>query len=538
VLCRRSFLVPLALVVVWSIQSPTADARPRRPAPADVIYRPPVDAPVVDPYRPPPDPYSAGNRGLEYGTAPGTPVRAAADGTVVFAGQVAGSLHITVRHTDGIRTSYSFLADLRVGVGAQVLLGDELGSTVGHLHFGARVGEVYVDPALLFTSGAPVIRLVPDEQGSDGGSLLGEQRALSDFVQSLIPPQPSVLMAPSSSSLLLWPTGQHIPPLLHYAVELRPDVRSGRIVAGLHDWREARGDCTPADVFPSRPPGRRIALLVGGLGTTSEGASVDGIDPHGLGYAADDIVRFSYAGGRVPSEIGGPLAAIDATTYTKPDTEGDLLVAGERLRALLAEIAAAEPGVPIDIIAHSQGGVVARAALLEPVGLPTELDNLVTLASPHGGSDLATGIALVREAPLGREGVALVEAWRHTGLNPDGVSAGQLAETSDFIVRLEASGPPAGVEFRSIGARGDLVVAATHTDPPGGRHITLPLAGSTAHTRVASDPLAQREVALAVAGQAPTCESATDVALDLTYAEAVSWGEDALALASFDLTGG
>src|SRR4051812_10589266 len=38
-------------------------------------YRPPVVAAVADPFRPPPQPWLAGNRGIEYATVPGTVVR-------------------------------------------------------------------------------------------------------------------------------------------------------------------------------------------------------------------------------------------------------------------------------------------------------------------------------------------------------------------------------------------------------------------------------------------------------------------------------
>src|SRR4051812_34972384 len=74
--------------------------------PAPVVYEPPVDAPVVDPFRPPPQPWAAGNRGVDFGTTAGQPVTAAADGEVVFAGNVGGSLHVVILHADGIRTSY------------------------------------------------------------------------------------------------------------------------------------------------------------------------------------------------------------------------------------------------------------------------------------------------------------------------------------------------------------------------------------------------------------------------------------------------
>src|SRR5690242_4351821 len=113
---RVRVLVPIAIALAvigsllsTSVHDAAADGR-RQSSP--VSYVPPVDAPVIDPFRPPPNPYAAGNRGLEYGTAPGDPVRASADGIVIFAGQVGGTLHITIRHADGLRTSYSFLATI------------------------------------------------------------------------------------------------------------------------------------------------------------------------------------------------------------------------------------------------------------------------------------------------------------------------------------------------------------------------------------------------------------------------------------------
>src|SRR5947207_7613917 len=99
------------------------------PATADSAYRPPVDAPAADPFRPPAQHWGAGNRGLEYATRPGQEVKAAADGEVVFAGQVGGTLHVVVLHPDGLRTSYSFLGSVRVHRGDKVHQGDAVGTT-------------------------------------------------------------------------------------------------------------------------------------------------------------------------------------------------------------------------------------------------------------------------------------------------------------------------------------------------------------------------------------------------------------------------
>ncbi len=127
-------------------------------------HRPPVDAPVVDGFRPPASPFGPGNRGIDYATAEGTPVRASADGQVVFAGPVGGQLHVVVRHADGIRTSYSFLAAVSVRRGHLVSAGAQVGTSGPSLHFGARRGDAYIDPLTLFGPvGEARVHLVADE---------------------------------------------------------------------------------------------------------------------------------------------------------------------------------------------------------------------------------------------------------------------------------------------------------------------------------------------------------------------------------------
>lgn len=118
-------------------------------------YAPPVDATVTDPFRPPATPYGPGNRGLEYATAPGTPARAIGAGTVTFAGRVAGRGVVTVQHPDGLRSSLTGLAEVRVAAGDRVGRGDVLGTTAAMLHLGVRRGDEYIDPAALFAHGPP-----------------------------------------------------------------------------------------------------------------------------------------------------------------------------------------------------------------------------------------------------------------------------------------------------------------------------------------------------------------------------------------------
>jgi murein DD-endopeptidase MepM/ murein hydrolase activator NlpD len=137
---------------------------PADPVDGVVTYEPPVVASVHDPFRAPLTPYGPGNRGIEYDTFEGQRVIAAASGTVVFAGSVAGALHVTIGHADGVRTSYSFLSTIEVTKGQQLEQGDLVGRAGETFHFGARIGSTYVDPAALFGAGPMEVMLVPHDR--------------------------------------------------------------------------------------------------------------------------------------------------------------------------------------------------------------------------------------------------------------------------------------------------------------------------------------------------------------------------------------
>src|SRR3954451_1628691 len=83
-------------------------------------YVPPVDAPIVDPFRAPSCAFCAGNRGLEYQPAPGSTVIAAAPGVVRFSGLVAGVRYLVVDQTDGRAATYGRLGITRVALGAVI----------------------------------------------------------------------------------------------------------------------------------------------------------------------------------------------------------------------------------------------------------------------------------------------------------------------------------------------------------------------------------------------------------------------------------
>ena len=156
-------LVALALVIVQVVSF----GGPARSGPAFGTYQWPVRGPVIRGYEPPPDPYGAGHRGIDIAAPFGSTMVAAQDGIVGFAGWIGGSLFISLDHPDGVRTTYSWLSAIGVNKGDVVSKGRVIGATGAghpgvtppHLHFGARVGQTYIDPMLLL-EGAGVVDFI------------------------------------------------------------------------------------------------------------------------------------------------------------------------------------------------------------------------------------------------------------------------------------------------------------------------------------------------------------------------------------------
>jgi hypothetical protein len=518
----RRPLAACAAVLVLLALLPTARAA-AEPSPG---YRPPVDAPVTDGFRPPEHRYGPGHRGLEYGTAPGAEVDAAADGRVVFAGLVAGALHVTVLHPDGLRTTVSYLRTVDVVVGQVVAQGDRLGTADGALFFSAREGDEYLDPAGLFAEGPPRVWLVPfdDPPGGGAGGERSTIRQLLGFGSAI-----ARGIGGGVSGTVGW-VGDHGGEALRtaaaYAPVVVPNLRAALLVATslrvLHAaWEESHRPCT-ADAVPVAPPSeRRIVVLVAGLGSTSSNGSIDDVDVGALGYDPADVVRLSYRGGRTPGSTGHP-PGVRATSYGKADSQQDLHVVGRHLADLVEALAAAAPGVPIDVIAHSQGGLVARLGLaeLERRGAVDPVDHLVTIGTPHQGAPLATHGRAMSALPYGKW------AFNHTvgprvDLDADTPTLGQLSTAGDLVHELAGTPLPAGVAATSIAGRTDLIVPAPRTRLAGARSVVIPTATADAHKDLPGDPRTGRELLLALTGAPPACRGLGEALLDQVASQAI-----------------
>ena len=197
---RRS---AVALAVILVASCPPAAARPRHQRPPGAVgptgaaqrssppvtaasgpWSPPVDGPVVRAYEPPGRPFGPRHLGLDFAAPPGTPVRSAGDGVVVFAGRAGRTWAVAVEHPGARRTTYAYLRRVRVTPGWPVrrgaVLGESGGTGPGHgagvVHFGYRVSGQDEDPANLFQAPPSRISLAPLDRPACPGRL-GERGA-------------------------------------------------------------------------------------------------------------------------------------------------------------------------------------------------------------------------------------------------------------------------------------------------------------------------------------------------------------------------
>jgi triacylglycerol esterase/lipase EstA (alpha/beta hydrolase family) len=240
-------------------------------------------------------------------------------------------------------------------------------------------------------------------------------------------------------------------------------------------------------------------MAVGGIDshTFSDGTTF-ALDTHALGYPAADVTWFSYA------SAGGD--------YSKDDTHGDLREKAKLLGRQLAAMARAHPGQPVDLIAHSQGGVVVDWFLThiykdEP-GLYPPLETVVTLSSPHQGAPLATAGSQLRASRFGRAVEKVADTQPFFDHPPsDATAVKQLAEGSHFMTHLFDGGLPAKIHITSIGGTDDAVVPPNHISAPGADELVVDVGGINDHHKILTDPRSLMAVRAALDHKPLPCTS-------------------------------
>src|SRR5580704_16506571 len=112
--------------------------------------------------------FSSYHSGIDLAAPMGSTIRAAAAGTVIYAGWYAGYGNmVDVRHADGLVTRYAHMSAFapNIGSGLPVQSGQVIGvvgqtghATGNHIHFEVRVNGYAVDPAPYIGLGACIVQ--------------------------------------------------------------------------------------------------------------------------------------------------------------------------------------------------------------------------------------------------------------------------------------------------------------------------------------------------------------------------------------------
>lgn len=428
---------------------------------------PPVDGPVLRPFLAPSSPYGPGHRGIDYVVAPGALVRAAGPGTVTWSGSVAGNPSVTIDHGGGLSSTYSILAGSEVAEGMWV----DRGAWIG------RVGR--------------------DHPAASGGLHFGV-KLHGDYVDPM----------------------DHLGPVdLSGAVHLAPVLEHPETAPAMEP------DCADPGAIAGRPaaPNDNVAVLVAGLSSATRGGSNSDLFNLGrnlLGYRPEDTFQFSYAG------HGGRGLH---TLYGATDTYGDLVGAARRLSGLLKAIARRRPGAEVDLIAHSQGGVVARLFLQRFAGpwsgsLP-RIEHLVTLATPHTGAPVAGSLRDIRDhtlsgAPVLRGAYRVVNGFP----DPHGRAIDQLAPGSSLMQSLVREDIAYGTRALALTMPNDLVVPADRAVMPEEQSRVLHPEGLNGHSAIVRSRVARGLAHAFLRGAPAACRGAWDT-WGRQIGRAVGWAE-------------
>ena len=217
-------------------------------------------------------------------------------------------------------------------------------------------------------------------------------------------------------------------------------VTSAMMITGVYPWvphvfRAMRGDRLPARAAFAE---WRAAMMVTALRPAGllplPGAHVAGPRPvivvHGYAMSRASFIPLAA---RLARAGLGPIFGFDYWSL------GRIAAASRRLAAFIDRVRASTGAGQVDVIGHSMGGVVARY-LVAFGGGDGVLANLVTIGSPHAGSDVsALGI---------------------------GHPTRELVAGSELVRELAAAPPPVRTRMVTISSRADALV-------PGARQVAI-----------------------------------------------------------------
>ena len=198
------------------------------------------------------------------------------------------------------------------------------------------------------------------------------------------------------------------------------------------------------------------------------------------------VFAFNYGGATAGSDVQGT---------------GDIAASAQQMAAFVNQVLAVTGASKVDIVGHSQGGMMPRY-YINSLGGAAKVDKLIGLAPSNYGTTIAGITALTTALGL----AAPVDL----ALDPGCTACAEQVTGSPFLTRLNATPTVPGVAYTVIETRNDEVVTPyTHAFLPAAPNVTnitvqnqCPLDQSD-HLEIAYDPVALADVLNALDPSAP-----------------------------------
>jgi hypothetical protein len=186
-----------------------------------------------------------------------------------------------------------------------------------------------------------------------------------------------------------------------------------------------------------------------------------------------------------------------------------------------------EPGREVDLIGHSQGGVIMAEFLLhvyhpsDPAYPP--LGFAVAMGSPLGGDTGASVEGTLNGSAVGR--LALNAAHTAGAPDPNAQSVADLNKGSELVRELDPSRLPPEVVLTSIGATQDVIAPAVDTARRGAQSFTVTPHSLNGHSGIVTDDSALRATRAAIEGKHLPCQSLTTIMAGEIVSTAIATAE-------------
>jgi pimeloyl-ACP methyl ester carboxylesterase len=254
------------------------------------------------------------------------------------------------------------------------------------------------------------------------------------------------------------------------------------------------------DVAPAPAAPDAVLLIVPGVDTASGVGVAYRLDPAAIGFGCEDVFYYSYRGPGDGAPRGqAPCPIRLHRPYAQPVTQRPLAELVDAFAQQVDAIRAETGDVPVVVVTHSQGAVIAWRALSS--GATDGVSHIVALAGfPHS----PVGYPAPGEAGDGRVGADALRvlSWftRFLGVgafDPDAPLARETLARPNGLELVFAEPLPDGVAAALVFATPDLIVAPEGYRAPEGTTVTV----DSAHASMPESPLALVAVRDVLAGR-------------------------------------